>query len=234
MIWKEEFNYSAINNYGETFAQGDYILLLNNDTEMIEPRSIEDMLGICQRKDVGAVGARLYYEDDTIQHAGVIIGLGGTAGHAFLNIPKEQGGYFNRIFAKQDVSAVTAACLMVKKTVFEEVGGLFEGLKVAFNDIDFCLKIREAGYLIVYDPQAEFYHYESKSRGMEDTPEKVARFNREIETLTNRWDQIFDKGDPYYNPNLSLLMDSYTIKMPEEMKVEQSKKMEKKKQKANN
>lgn len=229
VVWKDEFNYSAINNYGETFAQGDYILLLNNDTEMIEPRSIEDMLGVCQRKEVGAVGARLYYEDNTIQHAGVIIGLGGTAGHAFLNTPKEQGGYFNRIFAKQDVSAVTAACLMVKKSVFEEVGGLYDGLKVAFNDIDFCLKIRDAGYLIVYDPHAEFYHYESKSRGMEDTPEKVARFNREIETLIRRWKKIFDEGDPYYNPNLSLLIESYDLKMPEEMRVEKSKKIEREK-----
>ena len=175
IFWKEEFNYSAINNFGVTFAKGEYILLLNNDTEMIAPNSIKDMLGVCQRPEVGAVGARLYYEDNTIQHVGVIIGLGvgGIAGHSFLNVPKEEGGYFNRIFAMQDVSAVTAACMMIKKSVFEEVGGLYEGLKVAFNDVDLCLKIRKAGYLIVYDPHVVFYHYESKSRGMEDTPEKI-------------------------------------------------------------
>lgn len=220
VYWKDEFNYSAINNYGVSFSKGEYILLLNNDTEMIEPDSLKDMVGICQRKEVGAVGARLYYEDDTIQHAGVIIGKGGIAGHAFVDVPKEKGGYFNRIFAMQDVSAVTAACVLIRKSVFDEVEGLYEGLKVAFNDIDLCLKIRDHGYLIVYDPHAVFYHYESKSRGMEDTPEKIARFNQEINTMEKRWKHIYDKGDPYYNVNLSLLVKDYTLKMPEELERE--------------
>ena len=225
IFWKEEFNYSAINNFGVTFAKGEYILLLNNDTEMIAPNSIKDMLGVCQRPEVGAVGARLYYEDNTIQHAGVIIGLGvgGIAGHSFLNVPKEEGGYFNRIFAMQDVSAVTAACMMIKKSVFEEVGGLYEGLKVAFNDVDLCLKIRKAGYLIVYDPHAVFYHYESKSRGMEDTPEKIKRFNGEVMTMLDRWKDIIKAGDPFYNPNLSLIKESYTLKSLEEIEAEKKK-----------
>ncbi len=176
------------------------------------------MLGICQRKEVGAVGARLLYPDDTIQHAGVIVGLGGIAGHAFLNTPKDSGGYFNRVFEAQDVSAVTAACMMVKKSVFEEVGGLYESLKVAFNDVDLCMKIRKADYLIVYDPNALFYHYESKSRGLEDTPEKVERFNSEIKTFEDRWNDFLEKGDPYYNPNLSLMGDSYTLENPDQIK----------------
>ncbi|MEY8257774.1 glycosyltransferase family 2 protein [Erysipelotrichaceae bacterium 66-17] len=231
VFWKDEFNYSAINNYGASFAKGEYILLLNNDTEMIEPDSIKDMVGICQRKEVGAVGARLYYEDDTIQHAGVIIGLGKSAGHAFLNTPRNQGGYFNRVFAMQDVSAVTAACMLIRKDVFDEVHGLYEGLKVAFNDVDLCLKIRDRGYLIVYDPHAVFYHYESKSRGMEDTPEKIARFNREILTLSNRWEQIYELGDPYYNVNLSLLVKDYSLKMPDEIQMEKQNRLAKAKSK---
>lgn len=218
VFWNDIFNYSAINNFGVSFSNGDYILLLNNDTELIEPDSLKSMLGICQRKEVGAVGARLLYPDDTIQHAGVIVGLGGIAGHAFLNTPKDSGGYFNRVFEAQDVSAVTAACMMVKKSVFEEVGGLYESLKVAFNDVDLCMKIRKADYLIVYDPNALFYHYESKSRGLEDTPEKVERFNSEIKTFEDRWNDFLEKGDPYYNPNLSLMGDSYTLENPDQIK----------------
>ena len=183
VYWDGVFNYSAINNYGASFAKGEYLLLLNNDTEIINPDCLEELMGYCMRKDVGAVGARLYYEDDTIQHAGVVIGFGGIAGHCFVQQKRGTTGYCHRIICAQDYSAVTAACMMVKKSAFDAVGGLSEELAVAFNDIDFCMKLRKAEYLIVYNPYAELYHYESKSRGLEDTPEKVARFNKEIATF---------------------------------------------------
>lgn len=212
VYWDGEFNYSAINNYGATYAKGQYYLLSNNDTEIINSDCLKELLGYCQRKDVGAVGARLYYHDDTIQHAGVVVGAGGIAGHAFVQESRGSLGYFGRIVASQDLSAVTAACMMVKKSVYEEVGGLSENLKVAFNDIDFCLKIRKAGYLVVYNPYAELYHYESKSRGQEDSLEKMERFNNEIETFRMKWPEILENGDPYYNVNLSLMSTPYTIK----------------------
>lgn len=212
VYWKGIFNYSAINNFGVQFAQGDYLLLLNNDTEIINDDCLEELLGYCTRDDVGAVGARLYYEDDTIQHAGVVIGFGGIAGHCFVQQKRGFTGYCHRIICAQDYSAVTAACMMVKRKAFEEVGGLSEELQVAFNDIDFCMKLRQAGYLIVYNPYAELYHYESKSRGLEDTPEKVARFNREIATFEKRWPEILRDGDPYYNPNLTLDSQDFSLK----------------------
>ena len=159
VYWDGVFNYSAINNYGASFAKGEYLLLLNNDTEIINPDCLEELLGYCMRKDVGAVGARLYYEDDTIQHAGVVIGFGGIAGHCFVQQKRGTTGYCHRIICAQDYSAVTAACMMVKKSAFDAVGGLSEELAVAFNDIDFCMKLRKAGYLIVYNPYAELYHY---------------------------------------------------------------------------
>ena len=162
VYWDREFNYSAINNYGATFAKGEYILLLNNDTEIINEDCLEQLLGYCMRSDVGAVGARMYYEDDTIQHAGVVIGFGGIAGHCFVLQPRGTTGYCHRIICAQDYSAVTAACMMVKRSAFDEVGGLTEELAVAFNDIDFCMKLRAAVYLIVYNPYAELYHYESQ------------------------------------------------------------------------
>jgi len=180
VTWKEGFNYSAINNFGASFAKGEYLLLLNNDTELLEPDSIREMLGFCQREEVGIVGARLLYADDTIQHAGVVIGFGGIAGHTFIGLHKAENSYFHRAMCAQDYSAVTAACLMTKKSVFEAVGGLSTELAVAFNDIDYCMKVRTLGKLVVYAPYATLYHYESKSRGLEDTPEKVARFNREV------------------------------------------------------
>lgn len=212
LYWEDEFNYSAINNFGVKEAKGDYILLLNNDTEIINEDCLADMLSICQREEVGIVGARLYYEDDTIQHAGVVIGFGGIAGHTFIGQPRFEPGYFARAMCTQDYSAVTAACLMTKKSVFEEVGGLTEEFKVAFNDIDFCMKVRETGKLVVYDAFAELYHYESKSRGAEDTPEKVARFNGEIERFRDRWHDILEKGDPYYNENLTLDKSDFSIR----------------------
>lgn len=212
VYWKGVFNYSAINNFGETFANGEYLLLLNNDTEIINPDCLEELLGYCMREDVGAVGARLYYEDDTIQHAGVVIGFGGIAGHCFVQQKRGFTGYCHRIICAQDYSAVTAACMMVKRSAFREVDGLSEELQVAFNDIDFCMKLRKAGYLIVYNPYAELYHYESKSRGLEDTPEKVARFNKEIETFARRWPDILRDGDPFYNPNLTLESQDFSLK----------------------
>ena len=212
VYWDGVFNYSAINNYGASFAKGEYLLLLNNDTEIINPDCLEELLGYCMRKDVGAVGARLYYEDDTIQHAGVVIGFGGIEGHCFVQQKRGTTGYCHRIICAQDYSAVTAACMMVKKSAFDAVGGLSEELAVAFNDIDFCMKLRKAEYLIVYNPYAELYHYESKSRGLEDTPEKVARFNKEIATFEKKWPEILENGDPYYNPNLTLKSQDFSLK----------------------
>ena len=212
VYWKGDFNYSEINNFGVGYAKGQYLLLLNNDTEIINSNCLEELLGYCMRPDVGIVGSRLYYGDDTIQHAGVVIGFGGIAGHCFVQQPRSSSGYCHRIICAQDYSAVTAACMLVKRSVFEEVGGLTSELQVAFNDIDFCLKVRRAGYLIVYNPYAELYHYESKSRGLEDTPEKVERFNREIAAIERRWPEILKNGDPYYNPNLSLETQDFSLK----------------------
>lgn len=212
VYWDGVFNYSDINNFGASFAGGEYLLLLNNDTEVINGDWLEEMLGYCMRKDVGIVGARLYYADDTIQHAGVVMGFGGIAGHCFVQQPRYSGGYFNRVICAQNYSAVTAACMMVKKSVFDEVGGLSSVLAVAFNDIDFCLKVRHAGYLVVYNPYAELYHYESKSRGLEDTPEKQERFRREIAKMEELWPDVFRKPDPYYNPNLTLASQDFSLK----------------------
>lgn len=198
------FNYPLINMYGVENSKGDYLLFLNNDTEIMNDDCIEELLSYCMRPEVGAVGARLYYEDGTIQHAGVIVGLGGVAGHAFVGFEHDALGYFGRIQTAQDYSAVTAACMMVKRSVFEEVGGFDDGYAVAFNDVDLCMKIRKAGYLIVYNPYAELTHYESKSRGYEDSEEKVKRFNSEIALFHEKWDDFLEKGDPFYNPNLTL------------------------------
>lgn len=212
LYYKEDFNYSRINNFGAKEANGEYVLLLNNDTEMIEPDSIKEMLDVCMRPDVGIVGAKLIFEDNTIQHAGVIIGFGGVAGHAFIGQDRDDNGYFSRIISVQDLSAVTAACLMVRRSVFDEVEGLNEEFKVAFNDIDFCLKVRKAGYLVVYNPYAQFYHYESKSRGQEDSADKVARFLQEIGLFGERWGELLEHGDPYYNPNLTLDKADFSLK----------------------
>ncbi len=212
IYWKDEFNYSAINNFGVENCDGEYILLLNNDTEMLDKGCLRELLSYCMRPEVGIVGAKLLYEDDTIQHAGVIIGLGGIAAHAFVNEAKDNKGYRNRCILAHDLSAVTAACLMTKRTVFNEVGGLETGLKVAFNDIDYCLKVRKAGHLVVFNPNAVLHHYESKSRGFEDTREKIERFEGEITFFSNRWKDFLEKGDPYYNINLTLMKPNFSLK----------------------
>ena len=177
--WKREFNYSAINNYGAKKAKGDYLLFLNNDTEVISPDWIEEMLGFCQRPDTGIVGARLYFGNNTVQHAGTVIGIGGIAGHMFTDMPRERSGYMHKAAIIQDLSAVTAACMMVKRQVFDEVQGFEEQLSVAFNDVDFCLRVREKQYLVVYDPYVELYHYESKKQRVQRTAKKKsADFSR--------------------------------------------------------
>lgn len=207
-----DFNFSKINNFGVESAKGEYLLLLNNDTEIINNDCIEELLDYCMRDDVGIVGARLYYEDDTIQHAGVVIGFGGIAGHTFIGMSRYDIGYQGRIICAQDYSAVTAACMMTKRSVFQQVGGLTETLEVAFNDIDYCMKVRKLGKLVVYNPYAELYHYESKSRGLEDTPEKVERFNKEVKLFQEQWPELLEKGDPYYNPNLTLDKADFSLK----------------------
>lgn len=212
VFYEGGFNYSKINNFGVLAARGDYFLLLNNDTEMIDGTCIGELLGYCMREDVGIVGAKLLYADETIQHAGVVLGFGGTAGHTFIGKGRYDTGYMGRILCAQDYSAVTAACMMVKRSVFESVGGLTEELAVAFNDIDFCLKVRETGKLVVYNPYAELFHYESKSRGLEDSPEKVERFNGEVEILLSRWRTVIEQGDPYYNPNLTLDNSDFSLR----------------------
>ena len=211
IVWKREFNYAAINNFAVKHAKGEFLLFLNNDVEALNSEWLEEMLSNCQRKDVGIVGAKLYYPNNTIQHAGVLLGIGGVAGHAFLGMSKEFSGYMHKASLQQNLSAVTAACMMVKKSVFEEVGGFTEELAVAFNDIDFCLKVREKVHLVVFDPYVELLHYESKTRGAEDTVEKMQRFEKECAYMKHRWAKILQEGDPMYNPNLTLKKWDYRL-----------------------
>nr|WP_301912730.1 glycosyltransferase family 2 protein [uncultured Blautia sp.] len=210
--WKKEFNYSAINNYGVCHANGEYLLFLNNDVTVITPGWIKELLGVCQRPEVGAAGVKLIYPDNTIQHAGCVIGLGGIAGHMFVDMPANRTGYLHKASILQDMSAVTAACMMMKRTAFEEAGGFTEKLSVAFNDVDLCLKVRKNHKLIVYDPYVQLYHMESKTRGAEDNKEKVRRFQEEIEYMRCQWLDILKKGDPYYNKNLSLTKWNYSLR----------------------
>ena len=210
--WKKEFNYSAINNYGVRHAKGEYLLFLNNDVTVITPGWIKEMLGVCQRREVGAVGVKLIYPDNTIQHAGCVIGIGGIAGHMFVDMPANRTGYLHKASILQDMSAVTAACMMMKRSAFEKVGGFTEELAVAFNDVDLCLKTTKAGYLVVYDPYARLYHMESKTRGAENNEVKVRRFQREIEYMRCNWINILKNGDPNYNKNLSLTKWNYSLR----------------------
>lgn len=211
--YEGEFNYSKINNYGAGFAQGDYLLFLNNDTEVITPDWMEQMLMYAQRKDVGAVGAKLYYEDNTIQHAGVVIGLGAhrSAGHTHYKMPREHLGYMGRLCYAQNITAVTAACLLVKRSIYDEVGGLDETFTISLNDVDFCLKIGRKGYRNIFTPFAELYHYESKTRGMEEG-EKLRRYEKECAHFREKWKAELEAGDPCYNPNFSLDYSDFTLR----------------------
>jgi len=207
------FNYSKINNFGVQYAKGEYLLLLNNDTEVITPDWMEELLMYALRKDVGVVGAKLYYPDKTIQHAGIVIGLGAhrTAGHTHYRIPEANVGYMGRLCYAQDVTAVTGACMMVSKALYEELGGLDESFTVALNDVDFCLRVREKGLLNIFTPFAELYHYESKSRGSDKKDDRAVRYQQESDRFRVKWADALAKGDPYYNPNFSLDHSDFTV-----------------------
>lgn len=213
--YQGDFNYAKINNFGAGYAKGAYLLLLNNDTQIISMNWLEAMLMYAQRPDVGAVGAKLYYADRTIQHAGVVIGLGAhrTAGHTHYKINYDNLGYMGKLCYAQDVSAVTGACLMVKKKLFEAADGLDESFRIALNDVDFCLRLREMGYLNVFTPFAELYHFESASRGsdMVDAA-KTKRYEEESQYFREKWKTVLEKGDPYYNPNFSLDYSDYSLR----------------------
>ena len=206
-----KFNYSAVNNFGAAFCTGEYLLLLNNDIEVISPDWLQEMLMFCQRGDIGAVGAKLIYPDETVQHGGVTLGSGGVAGHRHMYYPRDDAGYMGQLLYAQDLAAVTGACMMVRRDVWDRVHGLDEQFAIAFNDVDLCMRIRREGYRVVWTPFAELYHYESKSRGPEDTPEKQARFNSEIKQFQERWQEELNHGDLHYNPNFSLDRDNFTV-----------------------
>lgn len=208
------FNYSALNNAAVKLARGEVVGLLNNDLEVISPDWLSEMIGVALQLGVGAVGARLWYPNNTLQHGGVILGVGGVAGHAHKHLPRQQYGYFNRASLNQSFSAVTAACMVIRKSVYEEVGGLNEtDLQIAFNDIDFCLRVREAGYRNIWTPYAELYHHESATRGFEDTPDKQARFTQEVQYMKQRWgEQLLN--DPAYSPNLTLDHEDFSLAWP--------------------
>ncbi|MCR5737367.1 MAG: glycosyltransferase family 2 protein [Eubacterium sp.] len=211
VVWEGPFNYSAINNFGAEYCSGEYLILLNNDTEVIAADWIQEMLMFAQREDVGIVGAKLYYSDDTIQHAGLGIGLLGVAGHFFRGVDRAHIGYMGRLLYAQNLSAVTGACIMMRRDVWDEVSGLDETFAVSFNDVDLCMRVRKAGYLIVWTPFAELYHYESKSRGTDDTLKKQKCLVAEATDFQQRWMKELELGDPYYNPNFSLDREDFQI-----------------------
>ena len=214
LTWQGKgFNYSALNNFGARYATGEYLLLLNNDTEVITPGWLEEMVMYAQQKRVGCVGAKLLYPDDTIQHAGVGFGIGGVAGHLHKYFPATSDGYMGRLNYVQDVYGDTAACLLIRKEIYDEVHGLDESYAVAFNDVDFCVRVREAGYTNVFTPFAQLYHYESKSRGMEDNPEKQKRFQGEVLRFQARWGGLLAKGDPCTNPNFDIQREDFSLKI---------------------
>lgn len=214
LYWSDEFNYAKINNWGALQAKGSLYLFLNNDVEWITEFFLKEMVSVIQRDDVGIVGNLLYYPDNIIQHAGVILGYSGIAGHAFIGQSKGERGYFSRIVCMQDYSAVTAACMLVKADLFHEVQGFDEKFKIAFNDVDFCLKVREKEKLVIYDPYIEAYHYESKSRGSDEKPENKQRFEQEKSLLCLKWKGYIEDGDPYYNVNLSRIYPDFRIGLP--------------------
>ena len=210
---KPSFNYSAVVNYGVQHSDGEYIILLNNDTQVITVNWMEELLMYAQRADVGAVGGKLYFPDRKIQHAGVVLKLGAhrTAGHSHYGQAGMNLGYMGRLCYAQDVSAVTGACLMVSRAKYDEVGGLDEGFAVSLNDVDFCLKLREKGYLNVFTPFAELFHYESLSRGLDLEGKNAERYEKESEHFRSKWKEVLDKGDPYYNPNFSLDRSDFSL-----------------------
>ncbi len=208
------FNYSALNNAAVKLVQGKVLGLLNNDLQVISPEWLSEMASFALQPGVGAVGARLWYPDKALQHGGVILGLGGVAGHSHRNLSRHQYGYFSRASLTQSLSAVTAACMVIRKAIYEEVGGLnVTDLAVAFNDVDFCLRVREAGYRNVWTPHAELYHYESATRGCEGTPDKQARFTREVQYMKQRWGDLL-LNDPAYSPNLTLNYEDFSLAWP--------------------
>ena len=210
--WNKGFNYSAINNYGVGYASGEYIVLLNNDIEIISENWIEEMLMYAQMQNVGVVGCMLYYPDDTIQHAGVILGIGGVAGHSHKHVKAFEEGYNKRLMYVQELSAVTAACMMTKKSIYEDIGGLDEKFEVAFNDIDYCMRIRKVGFEVIFTPYAKMYHYESVSRGYETTEAKEKRFRGETERFLGKWGTEIKNGDEFYNPHLTLKYENFELK----------------------
>ena len=214
--YEGEFNYARINNFAAKEAKGEFLLLLNNDVEFINKDFVKELLMYAQREDVGAVGAKLLFSDDTIQHAGIVIGLGAhrTAGHIHYKDENAHIGYMGRLCYAQNVSAVTGAALMVKKKDYDAVGGLDENYAVALNDVDFCLRLREKGLLNVFTPFAEAYHYESASRGLDTVPEKAKRYEEECAKFKQRWKALLEKGDPYYNPNFTLDRSDYSLNVP--------------------
>lgn len=211
IYYEGEFNYSRINNFAIDSCNGKYLLFLNNDTEVITPEWLEEMVMFARRDDVGAVGAKLLYPNNTIQHAGVVVGLGGVAGHVYPGAPRDASGYFHRLRLVNDYGAVTGACLMMKKDDFVNAGGFDEELAVAFNDIDLCVKMLRLGKYNVYTPFCELYHYESKSRGLDLEGEKNIRFQGEVKMAKEKWKDVLSKGDPFYSPNLSLDTGFYEI-----------------------
>lgn len=211
VYWKDEFNYSAINNYAVDMSKGEILLFLNNDTKIINPEAIEELVAGATREGFGASGAMLYYADDTIQHAGVIIGMGGFAAHALWSLTDRDEKYYPFSVTEREMGAVTGACLMMRREAFEKVGGFDRDFRVALNDIDLCMKVRDAGYEIMFTPYAKLYHYESKSRGYEDTMEKQARFQTEIDRFQKKWEKELLAGDEYYNVNLTLHRADYSM-----------------------
>ncbi len=210
ITWEREFNFSAINNFARRAANGEHLIFLNNDIEIITPSWIEEMIMFTQREDVGACGIKLLYPDNTVQHGGIAVGIGGSAANLCPLFPREHAGYLSRLAVASNMSACTAACLAVKASAFDAVGGFDEGLAVAFNDVDLCLKLRDKGYLIVFNPVAEAYHYESRSRGSDRKGTKKERMEREKAILREKWPQYYGKGsDPYYNPNFGQNAVSY-------------------------
>lgn len=210
--WTRPFNYAAVNNFAAAQARGELLLFLNNDTEAINPDWLEAMVKQAVQPGVGAVGAKLYYADDTIQHAGIVLGMGGVAGHSHLFYPRQAAGYMQRLRFTQNVAAVTGACLLMPRAAFEKVGGFDEGFVLAFNDVDLCLSVLQAGYRVVWTPDAELYHLESKTRGYEDTSEKQARFKREYDLFHLKWATLLKSGDPYFSPHFRLDRPDFALK----------------------